>query len=493
LETVGFDPDTSNVPSIISARSFKSGLSTKDVTSIAERRGGKFWVTTQGGGLFDFDPEREPQFVSVPSPFQSMQNMVTDNAGNLWVVASGGLLHYDTQKNKWVRFDERDGIPQEGLNGSLFKDESGNIYAGGDGFFVHFDPIVQRENNEMPRTTITHFVVMDSPSDSLLRHEMIELPFDQNFISIEFASLCFSDAAAVTFQYKLEGLEGLDENWRDNGTSNTVSYSDLSPGSYTFRVRAFNNDGMADTNEAVLRIVIRPPYYLKWWFISIIGLIVAGILYSFFRYRNQQHQKLEGVRNKIARDLHDDLGSALGSISFFSETAKRTLREQNNGGTEKVLEKIGNTSREMIENMHDIVWAVNPDNDTFHHVIERMKNFAMDLASSSNVALHFSTDDGLGDVKLTMTERKNLFLIFKETLYNSVKYAACTEISVQLKKSSGHKATMIVSDNGGGFDVAQRFGKGNGLKNMKVRSLEINAKFEMVSAPGEGTQVRVEL
>jgi len=254
---------------------------------------------------------------------------------------------------------------------------------------------------------------MDQQRDDLLQNTAIHLPYDNNFISIDFASLCFSNAVSAKFQYKLNGV---DKEWRDNGTLNSVSYSALSPGKYEFQVKAISGEGLEDPHGAMLLFIVATPFYSTWWFITIIVAALGMITWLVYRAKKRQDLQLEFVRNKIARDLHDDIGSALGSISFFSETAKRTLDNNQKENTALVLNKIGSTSREMIENMHDIVWAVNPLNDSFDHVLLRMKNYSTDLCASNNIKLIFKEQDGLSGVKLSMSERKNLFLIFKEAL-----------------------------------------------------------------------------
>jgi len=143
-------------------KAFNKGLRSKNVTTMTELSDQSLWVSTLGGGLYRFSPDDEnEQFRHVNSPFQSILSMVRDNADNLWMVASGALMCYEPKNNKWTKFDERDGIPKEGLNGSLYCDSDGTIYAGGNGFFIHFKPNHIIPRKEKPKTTITHLKVMD--------------------------------------------------------------------------------------------------------------------------------------------------------------------------------------------------------------------------------------------------------------------------------------------------------------------------------------------
>jgi ligand-binding sensor domain-containing protein len=467
---------------------YNKGLLSKEVTAMCENENGTFWVSTQGGGLYLFTPEnKEMPFSAIQSPVQSMSNMIKDLNDNLWIAAAGGLFLFETKTNNWTKYNDRDGIPQDGLSGALFADSTGEIFAGGNGFYMRFHPDKLVSRHEAPNPAVTHIAVMDVRSDSLLNLETIVLPHSENFLSFDFASLCFSDPSSVIYSFKLDGL---DENWRDNGNVNKVSYSDLSPGEYVFRVKAKMAGNSVFSNEAVIHIHILNPFYLRWWFIVLVAGIGGFGVWSFLRYRNFQKKKLDAVRNKIARDLHDDIGSALGSISFFSETAKRTLDDKNTTGTNNVLNKIGSTSREMIENMHDIVWAVNPNNDSFHQLAERMKSYAADMASANDIRLVFNASPELSSLKLSMDERKNLFLIFKEAVYNSCKYAACSEIQIELVRQNSHRLCLKVNDNGCGFNPDETKG-GNGLRNMKSRAAEIGATYRIVSSTNSGTAIEV--
>ncbi|MBL7943515.1 MAG: hypothetical protein JNM00_12140, partial [Flavobacteriales bacterium] len=453
-----------------------------DVTAMLEDKPGSFWVATLGSGLLYFESEKDSLwFSTIKDTPLSVKSLERDKRGVLWMNASGGLYSYNPKSSEWKRFDEDDGIPAAGLSAAIYANDEGSMFVGGNGFYLSFDPLVSLPNNEQPKTLITHLDVMNKFVDSLLQVTNPEIPYSQNFLTFHFTSLCFNDAANCTFRYKLEGLE---DDWNENGTLNFVRFNRLPPGKYTFKVVARNSSGLEDSGEAVFSFTILPPFYLEWWFLGLTLFVIGMIAFVLIRNRTAQRKKLEGIRNKIARDLHDDVGSALGSISIYSESAKKALRENNPDATSMVLEKMGSTSREMIENMHDIVWAVNPEHDAMEHVIERMRIHAADIASANDLKLQFEADETLGQVKLTMTERKNLFLIFKESLYNAVKYSGCSTLMVSIAAgpphNSGHdrrtwRVCLCVRDDGKGFDVEKRLGKGNGLTNMTVRAQEIHA------------------
>jgi two-component system sensor histidine kinase UhpB len=216
------------------------------------------------------------------------------------------------------------------------------------------------------------------------------------------------------------------------------------------------------------------------------GIALLGIL-SFFVYKNyrtRQKLNLQTLRNKIASDLHDDVGSTLSSISIFSQMAQEQSKEVN-----PLLDTIGESSRKMLDAMADIVWTINPENDQFEKIILRMRSFAYELLGARKIDFEFVTDDYVTKINVPMNVRKNLYLIFKEATNNMVKYAAANRASFSVKGEKNN-LIMIITDNGKGFDTSQA-SEGNGLKNMKKRAGEIRGQLLIESWPGKGTEIQL--
>jgi signal transduction histidine kinase len=192
------------------------------------------------------------------------------------------------------------------------------------------------------------------------------------------------------------------------------------------------------------------------------------------------------LRNKIASDLHDDVGSTLSSISMFSQMAQQQSKE-----TIPLLDTIGDYSRKMLEAMADIVWTINPENDQFEQIILRMRNFAYDLLGTKKIEFEFDADEDVASLKLSMEVRKNIYLIFKEATNNMVKYSGADKALFRIK---GEKniLTMLIRDNGKGFDTSQST-NGNGLRNMKNRAEEMGAHLMIDSAFGKGTTIELSI
>ncbi len=224
-------------------------------------------------------------------------------------------------------------------------------------------------------------------------------------------------------------------------------------------------------------------------YLLVLGLVLMLLIgfMLFQRSRNIQKQKVLLLRNKIASDLHDDIGSALSSIKMFAGLAKLNPAK---AAEAKVIEKIEETSGETIENMSDIVWSINPKNDNFKLVLNKMKHFGESICSSSGISFSFLSETGIDKLMLDIEQRKNLFLIYKEAMNNAVKYSAAKNISVDLERK-GRLLSMTITDNGIGIDKEGMF-KGNGIGNMKQRAADINGSLKIQPGKETGTIIQLE-
>jgi two-component system sensor histidine kinase UhpB len=211
---------------------------------------------------------------------------------------------------------------------------------------------------------------------------------------------------------------------------------------------------------------------------------IAVLVISSIVLRNKRQKQLQSMRNSIADDLHDDIGSTLSSISIMSELAKAKSPEASS-----LLASIGESTISIQENMSDIVWAIKSENDSFENVLQRMNQFASDILDAKNIALDFISDEALSISRLTMKQRKNLYLFFKEVINNAAKHSDAKKISVHIFPK-GHHVEMIIKDNGKGFDTSQTF-HGNGMSTLKKRADELQGYFNIQSQIKEGTVVEL--
>jgi signal transduction histidine kinase len=218
------------------------------------------------------------------------------------------------------------------------------------------------------------------------------------------------------------------------------------------------------------------------------GLILFALL-SFFVYNyfiTRQKLKLQTLRNKIASDLHDDVGSTLSSIAIFSEIAQQQSKE-----VIPLLQTISDNSRQMLDAMGDIVWTIHHENDQLEKIILRMRSYAYELLGAKQIGFDFTADDDIAHIKLPMDVRKNLFLIFKEATNNIVKYAEA-DMALFSIRSEGNTISMVIRDNGKGFDIDKPT-SGNGLRNIQKRAKEVGGQVWIESLPGRGTRIQLNI
>lgn len=219
--------------------------------------------------------------------------------------------------------------------------------------------------------------------------------------------------------------------------------------------------------------------------IILIVLLLGVYLVQLARKRYRLLKNLEATRYHIARDLHDDIGATLSSISFYTQAIKQQLNTGNTVQTLETLNRVGALSREMMESMSDIVWMVNPENDSSQKFFEKIDEYGTNMFAAKNISFLFYADPNVLDITFDMYKRKEFYLICKEAINNATKYADCTTFEILISKTSNH-ITTVIKDNGKGFNQEDHK-TGNGLLNMKVRVANLGGKLEIRSPLNGGT------
>lgn len=284
------------------------------------------------------------------------------------------------------------------------------------------------------------------------------------------------------------------------GRNGDVSYSDLPSGQYQFRVREVDAVGTPTGEEAILPLIIAPPFYHNLWFQTalLLSLVAAGLGLERIAARRGMHRKLEKLRHaqavqqeraRIARDIHDDLGTVLSRISMVSEAA--AIEAEPGSLQEQRLAEICETSRQLTRTMEEIVWAQDPKHDSLDNTVSYFCSFASDLLGVARIACRLNIPIDLPDIPLEAEQRHELFLVFKEALNNIIKHSGASEVRISLSIEN-ETIHLVVEDNGRGFDSAKLpDSRGNGLANMKNRLQRINGMVEVRSATGKGTTVEI--
>ncbi len=447
------------------------GLSDQIVNSITQQNDSIFWLCSFGGlNKLNVNTGKFTHFFEKDGLANNVTyEMLEDENGNYWISSNGGLSKFNPRTYTFKNYTEEDGLQSNEFNSdAALKSSSGEFYFGGINGFNVFKPENIKENTEPLSLLIQGYTIFDK---SYLPEERAILQYFQNYITFSFAALEFSTPNKVKYAYKLEGF---DKDWVHVGNQREAHYTNLDAGHYTFRVKASNPDGYWTEPGTSMIITIRPPFWRTWWFTSLAILMSAALIYAVHRYRLEQTLKVERLRNKIASDLHDEVGSSLSRISIYSDLLQNGTEAHER---KNYLTGIGELSREVVNTMSDIVWSIDNRNDTLGSLIIRMKDFATEILQAKNIDLEFSIQGIDDNNTLDPALKQNIYLIFKESIHNIVKHAQASHVHVSLVNKGG-EFRMVIKDDGRGF-TANVKANGNGLRNMQRRAITVQGEFEI--------------
>ncbi len=456
----------------------QSGLPDDNVTQIQEDSSGNFWVAT-GKGLARLPKQHVEGFLAENSPIQAYvlgkedgistvrfgggwPSSLRTGDGKLWFAASEGVVCVDP---------------------SIF-------------VFATNTPIVLVESIVLDGKVIRRHSFSGSSPD------LLEIPPGSRSLEIHYTAPSFVAPWRMQFRYRIDGL---DQDWQEAGPSREARFSRLPDGHYVFRVTACNSDGVWSQTSTSMPIRVMAPVWRQGWFLAGSTLVIVGALVGMVRFvsvrrlgeklrRAEQQRALERERTRIAQDMHDEIGAKLTRISFLSE-----LAAQDHKASEQV-ESIAQTSRDLLKALDEIVWAVNPKNDTLEHLAAYLAQYATEYFQGTEVECQLNIQAQLPHQSMSSETRHNLFLAFEEALSNSLRHSKATHVRVWMRVREG-AFQIEVTDDGCGFGVAPDGSRAsssgsiqsNGLKNMEARLQLIGGTCSIGSRPGSGTCVQLSI
>lgn len=432
------------------------------------------------------------------NPYSGLeQNIVSalevDRNGFLWMSSSGGIGRLDPRTLRVRYYDQKDGMVNTATQANLMHIShhfaNGDLFFAGDKNFMIFNPDSLNRRFVPKDVLITGFRVFDDyiPIAKLEKDGVIRLRSDQNVFTVQFSSLSYKQTRQLKYFYRLEGSS---EKWIQVENGQSASFASLSPGKYNFMVYAVNLEGIRSPKVTSLFIEIVPEFYQTRLFLFMIVVACLIPVVIIYRLRTRRRREVYLLREKVARDLHDEMGSTLTSISILSEVAKRGLSHQHTD-TLEYLGKISENSTQMMESMDDIVWSIKPDNDQLSKIIVRMREHTTQILELQGIEYDFVADEQMRHAVLPMDSRRNLFLIYKEALNNISKYASASHVVIDIR-CSFREMVLTVTDNGKGFDT-RILSEGNGLMNMRKRAELMKGSLDLESVIGEGTKLTLRI
>lgn len=436
-------------------------------------------ASRNGVAIFDRQKSNFKIIRTIAGFYKPYCTSVVSKNNMLWIGTEAGILNYDLVTHTSSRAEPESLLTQIFLTSPI--SFLGNEFVVGfRNGYAYFTPDLK--NNYMPSDPMIEQV---SVNNRPVRRASV-FSHSENSLNIAFTAFLYTDPDHINFRYRLKNA---DDKWQYTQGQRDANYAQLPPGSYSFYVQSGIN-GIWNPHLAAFHFVIAPPYWATWWFRVLFLVAIAVGLYMLYRYRINHLLAIERIRERIASDFHDDIGAALSSISIFSEVADTQLEEQvPREQTREIIRHIAHQSQSMLDAMDDIIWAVNPQNDHFVDLAVRMREFAIPLLEAKDIKFDIDISEDLLNLRIAMQARKNIFLIFKESINNLLKHSGCAAIRVSLAKSSGWLELQI-SDNGKGFDTDAPHNR-NGLKNMQKRAAEINGELKISSVKGKGTATRL--
>jgi ligand-binding sensor domain-containing protein/two-component sensor histidine kinase len=460
------------------------------VASLHIDRRGRLWIVGVDGSVRRRENPSTRRLISDTTVARSLMGanvrcMVEDASGHFYFGTTSGIIEVDPKTGDTRRYTTADGLAQNEVWSALAS-HGGDIWFGTIAGVSRLDAARVRPRPRAPQALITTVRVN---GEARLVSELgdkeisgLTLAPSERGIAIDFFALAFGSAEDLRYQYRLEGTE---DAWSPPTPVRSVNYAHLSPGAYRFQVRAVTLSGATSALPASVSFHILPPVWQRSWFVAVVSAVVVGLVVLLYRYRVAQLVAIERVRTRIATDLHDDIGASLSQIAIQSELA---LGEADvSPGTANALGRIATTSRELVESMGDIVWAINPARDRVGDLLQRMRYFASDTLTGKNIEFSFNAPETGRDLALATEVRREVLLIFKEAVNNIARHARCSRADIDVRIERGGLFVQVADDGQGLESVAR--GNGHGLASIQARARRLNGRLEITTSAGGGTRL----
>jgi signal transduction histidine kinase/ligand-binding sensor domain-containing protein len=493
----------------------KDGLSSDFIRCLREDGTNGLWIGTSGGLV----RLRENRFSVICEqqglPHNVICDIEDDGHGYFWMSSYSGIFQVSQSELRQcadgkipavhcLSLSAGDGLPSLEATGAGCRSADGKLWFPTCRGLVAIDPQGARTNMLVPPVIIEGVFVDNQRLANLSGDLPVQIPPGNHRFQFEYTGLSFAAPEKVRFRYRLDPLN---PDWTDAGGRRMADFPYIPPGDYTFRVMACNNDGVWNEEGASLAVTVLPHFWQTAWFrvSGALMTILAASAVAWFETRRRMRRKLEILerqravereRTRIAKDIHDDLGASLTRINLLSQSTRRSL--DNHPQTERNLDQICTTARQLTRSMDEIVWAVDPQHDTLESLAGYLAKLIHEVLRDSGIRCRLDFPLQLPEWPLTAEMRHNLFLAFKEALHNIVKHSGASEVQVAFV-SEAAAFTLKVADNGCGFDAAaasepalvngELVPRRNGLINMRQRLEEIGGSCEIQSERGGGTQV----
>jgi signal transduction histidine kinase len=460
----------------------------RTITAIVEVSAGSLWMSTEGAGVWRLAASAgwTPIPASQALPSRTILRLVPSPSGGVWVLGHGTCIRVIERPDLaagWEvveRLSSWQGLP-EGEAGDILEQPDGALWITTTAGVVHIPPAARQVTRQPPRVELIDLLVN---GQGVALAQTPQLPYGENQLELRFAAPSYRDRSRLRYQYRLHP----DAPWTDStGSLPHFRFINLGVGQYVAEVRASLDGINWSAVPARLAFAVLAPWYLRWWVIALFALALAGVIYAAYRIRVAFLLRLERQRTRIAMDLHDEIGSGLGSIGILSHVLSDESLQENK--RKELAREIASTSGELGAALTGIVWALSSSSTTLERLAYHLTEHAGRLFPAKEPS--FSTDFPARwpAVNLSLAVRRNLQLIALEALHNAARHAQAHNVVLGVRPL-GRRWQLWVSDDGIGLHNNENQ-NGLGLKSLKQRAAEIDADIAWTLANGQGTTVTI--
>jgi ligand-binding sensor domain-containing protein/signal transduction histidine kinase len=487
----------------------QDGLPPVPIHALCVDRAGVLWVGT-ANGLLMRDGDRFVRLSEADGlPDSMILQLVEDDRGHLWFGTRGGYFHVSAEKLRQRALGSTEPVSpatlgrDDGLAGvlpiatsqpSAWKDESGLLWFTTHQGVLSIDPGKLRSAPPAPSVLIDEVLIDGAPA--VMKNGQVVIPPGQHHLDFRFSAIALSAPGKVRLRHRLSGA---DPEWIQTNSARAASYSGLSPGTYTLEVAARGEESPWSGRVATLEIVARPHLWETTWFrMSALGLCVAATAWaarylSEAKLRRQLEQlerehALEKERARIARDVHDDLGSSVTGVRFLVSRLKENVADP---AREVLLDQLSSQTQRLAFDLERVVWTVTPRNNSLDRLVAFAGKFVQNFFRGSGIECRIERETPIPPCPLEPEVQHHLLALTKEAANNALKHSRATQVTLSTRFSDG-VFTLSMRDNGLGFVVdAPEHSERNGLGNMRTRASEIGGSLEIRSKLDAGTEIRI--
>lgn len=440
-------------------------------------------------------------------PTRVISGILGDKTGQLWLSSANGLMRFNPENNNIRIYDMEDGLSSKEYSAfASIQDRSGQFWFGTKNGVTHFFPDQVKDLTILPTPGILDIIINDDPTTTEIlcvetgatnpiEVRKIVQPFKHNTITFLFSALEYSAPSKNKYQYRMEGMDAKN-SWAQVGNEGFARYANIPPGNYTFQVKAANSDGVWNEIPTEVKIEIQPPWY-KTLLAKVIFLIfgVLVIMSALYIIYFRPAILVFDTREKVAADLHDDVGSDLNSVRSISKEPEKILLDE--ALALESFDRVHKISQDAAGKLRSMIWANNPANDSLEDIIVELRVSAKRVLGEQ-VKLNFDVDTIPLHRKLPGNKLYHLHLLYKEIMNNIAKHANASQVDVAFYYHSVNETLqLIVKDDGKGFDINNLKERpdteegGNGVHNLRGRAGKLEGDLNLQSLIGQGTTVSI--